>query len=690
MPLKRQLLLISLLFLTLPWAGCQFIREVESALRQGHEQSLQASSTAIANVLQADHTVLELLRRDQPKDGAAGNAILFEPAPIPIVVDGYADEDWDSMSRKKISAPGHPDQFLYYRAANRDGRVYLFIEVYDQDINYLNPAKSDASDQLILLLGDQVAGELRSFAQRYTIASSSPGRVNVLRVSDDASVVRAEPAINAYWQDTIGGFHIELSVPLSLTQGRIGFYRKDTNRDMSPLYYGTVEENAELAPRAVYSTDSLGEKIKLLALTGQKIGLLDRDGLVVAEHGSFNSNRSDDSNWLLRRIYSSILTLPVQEYIAVKNGDAHARPELHDALSGKISRKWYLGQRYSNRSILSSATPLLNDGKVIGAVYVEQSSEQFLALTDSAFSKILLISFAALLFAITGLLGYASWLSLRIRRLSQAAERAIAEDGSVRAELFPHSRAVDEIGDLSRSYGALLARVREYTEYLQSLSRKLSHELRTPLAVVHSSLDNLEREKINNQADIYLQRAKDGAAQLSHILSAMSEATRVEESIASADKETCNLLGLLTDISRAYADVYSQHTIQFNNQSGTDTLDMQLAPELIAQMLDKLMENAADFAPLGSTIDISCTTRQEQVTITVSNEGAPLSDSMRNQLFQKMVSVRSERNQGMHLGLGLHIVRLIAEYHGGEVKAYNLANNIGVCFEVCLPKNAVA
>lgn len=112
---------------------------------------------------------------------------------------------------------------------------------------------------------------------------------------------------------------------------------------------------------------------------------------------------------------------------------------------------------------------------------------------------------------------------------------------------------------------------------------------------------------------------------------------------------------------------------------------MQLAPELMAQMMDKLMENAADFAPAGSTIDISCTHTQEHTAITVSNEGEPLSDSMRNQLFQKMVSMRSGRDQGMHLGLGLHIVRLIAEYHNGDVKAYNLANNIGVCFEVRLP-----
>src|SRR5210317_1491717 len=51
MRLRRQLLLVSLLLLSLPWAGCQFIREMEGALRHGQAQSLQATARAIAAVL---------------------------------------------------------------------------------------------------------------------------------------------------------------------------------------------------------------------------------------------------------------------------------------------------------------------------------------------------------------------------------------------------------------------------------------------------------------------------------------------------------------------------------------------------------------------------------------------------------------------------------------------------------------
>jgi signal transduction histidine kinase len=74
----------------------------------------------------------------------------------------------------------------------------------------------------------------------------------------------------------------------------------------------------------------------------------------------------------------------------------------------------------------------------------------------------------------------------------------------------------------------------------------------------------------------------------------------------------------------------------------------------------------------------------------VSNVGPPLPEAMAGQLFESMVSVRpaneGERPRGEpHLGLGLFIVRLIAEYHGGRAVARNRADGRGVTVEVAFP-----
>jgi K+-sensing histidine kinase KdpD len=59
---------------------------------------------------------------------------------------------------------------------------------------------------------------------------------------------------------------------------------------------------------------------------------------------------------------------------------------------------------------------------------------------------------------------------------------------------------------------------------------------------------------------------------------------------------------------------------------------------------------------------------------------------MRTGLFESMVSVREGRGAGApHLGLGLYVARLIAEFHGGSVQAANLASGDGVAISVRFP-----
>ena len=69
----------------------------------------------------------------------------------------------------------------------------------------------------------------------------------------------------------------------------------------------------------------------------------------------------------------------------------------------------------------------------------------------------------------------------------------------------------------------------------------------------------------------------------------------------------------------------------------------------------------------------------------MDNRGPVLPENMQHNLFDSMVSVREIRNDEPHLGLGLHIVRLISEFHQGHVSAGNREDNKGVIFTVRFP-----
>jgi K+-sensing histidine kinase KdpD len=109
-------------------------------------------------------------------------------------------------------------------------------------------------------------------------------------------------------------------------------------------------------------------------------------------------------------------------------------------------------------------------------------------------------------------------------------------------------------------------------------------------------------------------------------------------------------------------------------------------------MLDKLLDNATGFAPPQSEIHLILSSSEKSILIAIENKGPLLPTTMQHQLFDNMVSVRDTQaiKQGTHLGLGLHIVRLISEYHQGSVKAENLPDKSGVRFTIQLPNPSLS
>ena len=108
-------------------------------------------------------------------------------------------------------------------------------------------------------------------------------------------------------------------------------------------------------------------------------------------------------------------------------------------------------------------------------------------------------------------------------------------------------------------------------------------------------------------------------------------------------------------------------------------------PDLMAQMLDKLIGNAIDFHTPDTPIRISLDTDGREARLLVSNTGPALPDEMQGNLFESMVSIRDKKGEQPHLGLGLYIVRLIVEFHHGSVIARNRQDNCGVEFLINLP-----
>jgi signal transduction histidine kinase len=190
---------------------------------------------------------------------------------------------------------------------------------------------------------------------------------------------------------------------------------------------------------------------------------------------------------------------------------------------------------------------------------------------------------------------------------------------------------------------------------------------------------------VSPEAKIYVERAQGGLDRLAQILTRMSEAARLEQSVDHAEFERFDLVALVRGCVDGYRSAYAPRAFVFDAAAAAIAFDG--APDLCAQMLDKLCANAIEFGRPDQPIVVRVERVADTAVLSVGNDGPLLPDGVRARLFESMVSVREEgqRSERVHLGLGLYIVRLIAEAHRGTVHADNRADGSGVVMTVALP-----
>ena len=250
---------------------------------------------------------------------------------------------------------------------------------------------------------------------------------------------------------------------------------------------------------------------------------------------------------------------------------------------------------------LSSQLPITLGGLTVARLEITRSLDDFLQLYAASLQRFLLVSLTLILLLVAGLFAYSSWLSWRVSQLSRWTRSLVDDRGRVNTD-FPASRAADEIGELSRAYADLTERLKKHTDYLQGLAGRLSHEIRTPLTIIGSSLENLESAGDAGQQRIYIDRARQGLERLRTLLRRMSEMATLEAGIDSTSRQNFDPDRLLTELATSYRQSFPNHRIAFSSDTSGVPVRLNGSPDLLAQLVDKLMENALSFAPRGATI----------------------------------------------------------------------------------------
>jgi signal transduction histidine kinase len=457
----------------------------------------------------------------------------------------------------------------------------------------------------------------------------------------------------------------------------------DPERDRVLALFGASDASIAASLGARYVPDAAVERILNQGVAQDaRVWVIDANGNVrglagaiyaAPPQGAIESAVSGAIAWLLTGKVGTAATDVIDSRGAVLS-------QSERALVGQPNVEWRT-QHDDRFGVSSAATPVWQGDDIVAAVVVEQSDTSQRRLARRAAQSVMVVSVVVFVVAFSALFWFSYSLVRRISRLQQDANMAVDAHGRATG-VIRQASGNDEISALSKTLAAMVARQAAYNEYLEKLASRLSHELRTPVAVVRSSLDNLREANTSAGELKYLDRADEGVQRLAKLIARMAEATQLERMLQTADVERFDLCKVVEGCVEGYRLAFAPQEIKLTQPS--HECMMSGVPDAIAQMLDKLMQNAVDFAAEGSTIRVQIAQAAGNVIMTVANTGQllPVDTSA---LFDSMISIREDSQAGEHLGLGLHIARLIAEFHAGRISAHNLPDGSGVAIEIAMP-----
>lgn len=695
--LGTKIMLLGLTLLVIPYFSYRQLVEMERLLIQGQSHAQLLTAEGISTLFNGR----EDLFNDLPVSSSDYEALYAHSLPQPVRLDGRAD-DWGlSLADKFIRfAPssGDPEPSFELLLGERRGQLHLFIRIQDDRIVYRDPdrLRLDQADHVRLSFigadGEDV---------RLSLTLAGPGVTTVYQMDENwrfAQLGIPEKQVQGYALGTAEGLSIEMRLPLDQVGSKRYFGVTYVDVD-DPLTRDVVETVRSLPTAGKESFNLVMLRspevlniVRGLGYSGAKILVIDARQRVRAETGNFTRVQPSaaQGNWresLLAGVRPFLHYLVTGEswtpaVVDQLSSEQIASNAIERSLAGEpLTLRRTVGDQ---QEVIVAAHPIVTgEDEVIGTVVVEQNIDQILSFQREALEQVIFFSVVSLCAVFTALLAFAGRLAWRIRNLRREASSAIDQYGRIRySGLRSEMNTGDEIGDLARSVSNMLTKLHQHNTFLENMPRTLRHEINNPLNTLSTSLDNLAAEHPNVQDSKYLASAMRGVNRIGSIVQNLADAANLEESLQGEEFEQIDIEQLLANYVANCSLTHRNCKFVFRGTNAPVWVDA--SDFRIEQLLDKIIDNAVDFHRSNSPIKVQLDSYHEHLQISVANRGPLLPDSAEKYLFDSMVSHRGPENR-LHFGLGLYVVRVIAEYHGGQVRAMNLPDGSGVAIIVQLP-----
>jgi signal transduction histidine kinase len=255
----------------------------------------------------------------------------------------------------------------------------------------------------------------------------------------------------------------------------------------------------------------------------------------------------------------------------------------------------------------------------------------------------------------------------RIERMQHNDLSPIAEESAPR-----------EISPIIRALNNLFRMLRDSFDAERQFNSHAAHELRTPLAALKVQIQVAQREKDPQALQKHLKAILLGADRAAHVVNQLLDMARLDPVGGNFDKEEM----LLTEAAReAFQDIAPEAENHDINISLCVVSERQIIgnKQTLAILIRNLLRNAVQYSPKGTDVTVTIKDDGEHQSISIADQGLGIPENLREKIFDRFYRIPGTEKTGV--GLGLFIVKKIAEIHGANISV-DSAGGRGSCFLV--------
>lgn len=316
--------------------------------------------------------------------------------------------------------------------------------------------------------------------------------------------------------------------------------------------------------------------------------------------------------------------------------------------------------------------PVISGTQIIGSVFATTVSNGN-ALAFVVMRMFIVTGFICLFIGFIGIWHLTRNFVKPLQQMSSAAKQFAIGDFSYRVKV----KGDDELSELGRAFNDMADSLDKLESSRRSFVSNVSHELRTPMTSIGGFIDGILDGTIpRDKADYYLNIVSGEIRRLSRLVVAMLNMSKIESGSFEMKPNNYDISDQIIHILLTFEQKINEKNIEIQGLENLKQTYIVADSDMIYQVIYNIFDNAVKFTNNGGYINVNMLDSDKYIEVHIKNSGTGIDASELSKLFERFYKVDKSRSlDAKGAGLGLYIVKMMVEMHGGSIWAVSEDEN---------------